>query len=88
LETHIQTAGFEVLTSVVMKSFIFWDITLCGLLEVNGILGEHVASIYRATSMKHVPLKCDNFSTDYMALNPSKQNCSYTEVGAHCVQTE
>jgi hypothetical protein len=27
--------GFEVLTSVVMKSPIFWDMTLCHLLKVN-----------------------------------------------------
>jgi hypothetical protein len=28
-------AGFEVLTAVVMKSSIFWDIMPCGPLEVN-----------------------------------------------------
>jgi hypothetical protein len=27
--------GFEVLTAVVMKSTIFWDITLCSPLKVN-----------------------------------------------------
>jgi hypothetical protein len=27
--------GFEVLTAVVMKSTIFWDITPCSLLKVN-----------------------------------------------------
>jgi hypothetical protein len=27
--------GFEVLTDVVMKSSIFWDITPCGSLKVN-----------------------------------------------------
>jgi hypothetical protein len=27
--------GFEVLTAVVMKSSISWDITLCGILKVN-----------------------------------------------------
>jgi hypothetical protein len=31
--------GFEVLTAVVMKSIIFWDITLCSLLKVNGCFG-------------------------------------------------
>jgi hypothetical protein len=27
--------GFEVMTAVVMKSYIFWDITSCSLLKVN-----------------------------------------------------
>jgi hypothetical protein len=32
-------AGFEVLTSVVMKSSIFWDITQCSPLKVNHSFG-------------------------------------------------
>jgi hypothetical protein len=28
-KTDIQKVGFEVLTAVVMKNTIFWDITLC-----------------------------------------------------------
>jgi hypothetical protein len=31
--------GFEVLTAVVMKSSIFWDITPCSLLKVNRSFG-------------------------------------------------
>jgi hypothetical protein len=31
--------GFEVLTAVVMKSFIFWDIAPCNPLKVNGRFG-------------------------------------------------
>jgi hypothetical protein len=31
--------GFEVLTAVVMKSTIFWDITLCSPLSVNQRFG-------------------------------------------------
>jgi hypothetical protein len=33
--TSLSHVGFEVLTAVVMKSTIFWDITLCSLLNVN-----------------------------------------------------
>jgi hypothetical protein len=35
----LYNVGFEVLTPVVMKSFIFWDITSCCLLKVNRRLG-------------------------------------------------
>jgi hypothetical protein len=38
---------FEVLTAVVMKSTILWDITPCSPLKVNGRFGEHIASIFR-----------------------------------------
>jgi hypothetical protein len=31
--------GFEVLTVVVMKSTIFWDITPCSLLRINRCFG-------------------------------------------------
>jgi hypothetical protein len=30
-----ELVGFEVLTTVVMKNTIFWDITPCSLLKVN-----------------------------------------------------
>jgi hypothetical protein len=39
--------GFEVLTAVVMKSSIFWDITSCSPLKVN-VLEEHIASTFRS----------------------------------------
>jgi hypothetical protein len=35
LQIHV---GFEVLTPVVMKSSIFWDISPCSLLKVNRLL--------------------------------------------------
>jgi hypothetical protein len=38
---------FEVLTAVVMKSSIFWDITPCSLLEINRGFGGKFASIFR-----------------------------------------
>jgi hypothetical protein len=35
----LKTVGFEVLTAVVMKSTIFWDITPCSPLSVNRCFG-------------------------------------------------
>jgi hypothetical protein len=32
--------GFEVLTAVVMKSTIFWDMTLCSPLKINRRFGR------------------------------------------------
>jgi hypothetical protein len=34
---NITFAGFEVLTAVIMKSTIFWNVTLCSPLKVNGL---------------------------------------------------
>jgi hypothetical protein len=31
----VHCVGFEVLTVVIRKSFLFWDIMLCSLLKVN-----------------------------------------------------
>jgi hypothetical protein len=36
----IYEVGFEVLTAVVMKSTIFWDMTPCSPLSCNGRFGE------------------------------------------------
>jgi hypothetical protein len=36
-------AGFEVLTAVVIKSYIFWDITPCSLLKINRRFGRTYA---------------------------------------------
>jgi hypothetical protein len=36
------SVGFQVLTVVVMKSHILWDIMACGLLKVN----QHVVSVF------------------------------------------
>jgi hypothetical protein len=43
---RIKYVGFEVLTAVVMTSYIFWDITPCSLLN-SSILEEYVVSIFR-----------------------------------------
>jgi hypothetical protein len=45
---QIKDVGFEVLTAVVMKSSIFWDITPCSPLNVKDVSGDNVASIFRA----------------------------------------
>jgi hypothetical protein len=42
-----QTGGFEVLTAVVMRSSVFWDITPCSPLKATDVSEEHVASIFR-----------------------------------------
>jgi hypothetical protein len=41
-------AGFEILTAVVMRSSIFWDITPCNALKITGILDEHFTTVFRA----------------------------------------
>jgi hypothetical protein len=38
--TYFDGVGIEVLTAVVMKCSIFWDITLCSQLKVNRRFGE------------------------------------------------
>jgi hypothetical protein len=40
-------SGFEVLTVVVIKSTIFWDITQCSPLKSTDVSEEHIASIFR-----------------------------------------
>jgi hypothetical protein len=47
--------GSEVLTAVIMKSYIFWDITWCGLLKVN----EH----WRNMSPEATLLSCLAYSS-------------------------
>jgi hypothetical protein len=39
--------GIEVLTAVVTKSIIFWDITPRSPLSVTDVSEEHIASIFR-----------------------------------------
>jgi hypothetical protein len=43
----IKYVGFEVLTAVVLKGTIFWDITPCGPLSVNQRFGGYITSIFR-----------------------------------------
>jgi hypothetical protein len=44
---HSIFAEFEVFTEVVMKSIIFWDMTLCSPSSFNRRFEEHIASIFR-----------------------------------------
>jgi hypothetical protein len=41
------TVRFEVLTAVVMKSSIFWDITPCSMLKSTDVSEKLIASIFR-----------------------------------------
>jgi hypothetical protein len=43
----IHYIGIEVLTPVVMKSTIFWDITPCSPVKATDVSEEHIASICR-----------------------------------------
>jgi hypothetical protein len=46
-QTKRYHVGFEVLTVVVMKSTIFWDIMPCSPLKSTDVSEEHIASIFR-----------------------------------------
>jgi hypothetical protein len=46
-ENNSNFVGFKVLTSVVTKSSIFWDIAPCSPLKSTDVSEEHVASIFR-----------------------------------------
>jgi hypothetical protein len=59
ITNFILLVGFEVLTVVVMKSTIFWDIKLCSLLKVNRrfggtyrlhLQGRRISSVVLSTS--------------------------------------
>jgi hypothetical protein len=52
VQTNLHYVGFEVLTAVVIKSTILWDITPCSPLSVNRRFGE----TYRLN------LKCEKIS--------------------------
>jgi hypothetical protein len=45
---NFKFVGFEVLTAVVMKTFIFWGTTARSPLEVNQRFGRTCCPIYRA----------------------------------------
>jgi hypothetical protein len=47
--------GFEVLTAVVIKSTIFWDITPCSQLKVNRRLGGKYRLHLRRTTRRYIP---------------------------------
>jgi hypothetical protein len=44
MSVEFQYVGFEILTEVVMKSTIFWDITLCSTLKKNRRFGGTLPS--------------------------------------------
>jgi hypothetical protein len=44
----IGVAGFDVLTAVIMKISIFWDITPCSPFKYTDISEENVACLFRA----------------------------------------
>jgi hypothetical protein len=85
--------GFEVLTAVVMKSAIFWDLTLCSPLRVNWRVGG-TYSLHLLATCFHTGFLLGLFfypedggdmflrnvgwlSTDYTTLNPRKWYSSY-----------
>jgi hypothetical protein len=45
-DNSYNNVGFQVLTAVVMKSTIFWDITQCSPLKSTDVSEEHIASIF------------------------------------------
>jgi hypothetical protein len=52
--------GFEVLTGVVMKSAIFWDITPCSPLKVDQRFGGTYRLHLRGRSISRVRKQCEN----------------------------
>jgi hypothetical protein len=70
----VKLLGFEVLTSVVMRSSIFWDITPCGPLKVNRRFGGtprfFSCLTYSSTVMMEATCSSGSgcLSTDYTAL--------------------
>jgi hypothetical protein len=73
--------GFEVLTAVDMKSFIFWDIALCSPLRVN----RNFRGIRRACYLLHDGLLLDIFFKPEDGGNMSLQNFPSTFKGLHGV---
>jgi hypothetical protein len=85
MESVLNHVGFEVLTAVIMKSSVFWDITLCSTLKVKRRLvvfatGFHsgflLGLFFDSDDGGGVFLrKVDWLLTDYKALYPRRQNC-------------
>jgi hypothetical protein len=74
--------GFEVLAAVVLKSFVFWDLTPCSLLRVCLTYALTLVSSSAYSSILKMEATCssDTFgwlSMGYMALYPRKQKSSY-----------
>jgi hypothetical protein len=47
--------GFEVLTAVVMKIIIFWDVKLCSLLSCNRRCSSETSVATQETIQGHIP---------------------------------
>jgi hypothetical protein len=50
--------GFKVLTAVVVKSSIYWDIMACSLLKVNDVPENYAASTFRVAEETKKPALC------------------------------
>jgi hypothetical protein len=48
LQAAVKDIGFVILTVMVMKNTVFWNITPCSLLKFSQYLEEHTVSICRA----------------------------------------
>jgi hypothetical protein len=87
-KTCLYVVGFEVLTPVVMKSAIFWDITACSPLKVN-ISEEHVTWFFDPEDGGDMFLRNVGWlSTDYTPLYPrtEKSSCLCVNWSSSCMK--
>jgi hypothetical protein len=69
--------GFEVLTAVIMKNSVFWDMMLCSSLKVNQRSGRTCRPIFDPDDRGDLFLRnVDGLSKDYTALYPRRYNSS------------
>jgi hypothetical protein len=79
----------EVLTRVIMKSYTFWDITLCSPLKMNWRFGETFPILLQGFRVRQKGLQSEAktwlllrnlgwLSTEYLALYSRRQNFSQT----------
>jgi hypothetical protein len=66
-KTKYHSVGFEVLTTVVMKSSVFWDITPCSSLQVGRRFGRW---------RRHVLPKCRLIFSRLQSVTSRRQNSS------------
>lgn len=76
--------GFEALTMMVIRSFIYWDITPRNLLKVNHLLSYwFLASlILQPWRRRHVPLKRQSTFDGLRSDISQRQNSSYNKLFA------
>jgi hypothetical protein len=81
--TDLECVAFEVLTTVIMKSTIFWHITPSSPKKATDFSEEHIATCFHAGFLLGLFFDTENggemflrnvgcLSTDYMALYPRK----------------